>query len=160
MWSASSGWASSAANVAVAATLQAPVFPAEGDIFQTLSTLYQRECADRSLSSMMLPVAEHVFASSPVAGHEEMSSPASLRWSLVGEAFRGSSNGRFDAMLDCDNFTSMPDVVEAMRELGAAQHEVGLRRVPLLAVWGVDAATPAQLEELTAVTAAFLETVR
>jgi hypothetical protein len=54
----------------------------------------------------------------------------------------------------------MSDVVEDMRELAAAQHEVGLRRVPLLAVWGVDAATPAQLEELTAVTAAFLETVR
>ena len=112
----------------------------------------------------MLPVAEHVFASSPVAGHEEMSSPlsspANLRWSVVGEAFRGSSNGRFDAVLDCDNFTSMSDVAEAMRELAAAQHEVGLRRVPLLAVWGVDAATPAQLEELTAVTAAFLETVR
>jgi len=74
--------------------------------------------------------------------------------------FKASSNGRFDAALDFDDLKSLSDVVDAMSELAAVQHAVGRQSVPLLAIWGVDAASTAQLEELTAVTAAFLETVR
>jgi len=72
--------------------------------------------------------------------------------------FRETSNGRFDALLHDDN--KLTSVVEAMCELAALQQAVGRRNVPLLVVWGVDVATTAQLEELTAVTAAFLATVR
>lgn len=72
--------------------------------------------------------------------------------------FRETSNGRFDALLHKDN--TLKSVVAAMRGLAALQQTVGRRNVPLLAVWGVDVATTAQLEELTVVTAAFLAAVR
>ena len=85
--------------------------------------------------------------------------PGMSRWSSVAAAnFRETSNGRFDALLHDDN--KLTSVVEAMCELAALQQAVGRRNVPLLVVWGVDVATTAQLRELTAVTAAFLATVR
>ena len=77
-------------------------------------------------------------------------------YTATAEAVLATSNGRFDALPG----GLQPAQQRELVQLAERQRAVGAKAVPVLAIWGVDVATEAQLDTLGAVVAHFFAEAR